>query len=393
MFLLRPPRFSARRRAFTLVELLVAVAISLLLVAIAIPALKLNLRGQSIREAARQINSFIDEARSQAAGSGRPFGVMIERDGNGSYGNPRRAYRLYHCEVPTPYTGDLLPAPEAADPRLKAGSRAYISMWTPNGSGTGGVGVAWLTYASLRMVMPGDEIAFDGSSTRYQIVGAVDQIAPTPTWVQIKFSSGTSPPPTTGSEVPPTDAATPPASMTLGHSFRIYRQPVKIASSVLELPRSAAIDLDWSGVGADGLQLSEFNQIVGAANFQQFALNPIVILFEPSGAVRSVQAPRRTSVSPPRLDLEPQRVFEPIYFLVGRLDQVEDGFTPANNWNNPNAEILSNVMDPDSLWVKINPADGMTLTVENIGPGSATARNVGALNARELARMSAGAGG
>jgi prepilin-type N-terminal cleavage/methylation domain-containing protein len=396
MLPLRPLRSSACRRAFTLVELLVAVAIALLLVAIAIPALKLNLRGQSIREAARQINSFIDEARSQAAGSGRPFGVMIERDGNGSYGNPRRAYRLYHCEVPTPYTGDLLPAPEALDPRLRAGSRAYI---TPNG-GAAGADLAVLTFANLRTIMPGDEIAFDGSATRYQILNATNIIppltTPSPTRVLIVFAHATAPPPTTGAETPPPETGSFSGTMTLGHSFRIYRQPVKIASSVLELPRSAAIDLDWSGVGASGVQLSEFNQIVGSANYQQYALNPIVILFEPSGAVRSVQAPVRipaTGTTPEHLSLEPQRVFEPIYFLVGRLDQVEDNFTPATNWNDPDAEILSNVMDPDSLWVKINPADGMTLTVENIGPGSATARGFGALNARELARMSAGAGG
>lgn len=401
MLPLRPLRTGARRRAFTLVELLVAVAIALLLVAIAVPALKLNLRGQSIREAARQINSFIDEARSQAAGSGRPFGVLIERDGNGSYGNPRRAYRLYHCEVPTPYTGDVLPAPESTDPRLRLGSRAYI---TPNG-GTGGAETAILTYASLRMIMPGDEIAFDGSAVRYQVLNATNIIPPLttphPTRVRIVFG-GTAPPPTTGPESPPTDVEPwNPLTMgtiTMGHSFRVYRQPVKIASSVLELPRSAAIDLDWSGVGANGVQFSEFNQVSG--NTQEFALNPIVILFEPSGAVRSVQAPLRvlaTATTPEHLILDPQRVFEPIYFLVGRLDQVEDSLTLPTNWTDPNAEILSNVMDPDSLWIKINPADGMTLTVENIGPGTIanplTQRGLGALNARELARMSAGAGG
>jgi hypothetical protein len=165
---------------------------------------------------------------------------------------------------------------------------------------------------------------------------------------------------------------------------------------VLELPRSAAIDLDWSGYGnggsaSDPMYGLQFSDIRGSI------LTPITILFEPTGGVRTVTTswcvnPAAAS-GPYRFSYASQVVLEPIYFLVGRLDQVEDGFTPANNWNNPNAEILSNVMDPDSLWVKINPADGMTLTVENIGPGSATARNVGALNARELARMSAGAGG
>lgn len=411
MLPLRPIRTGARRRAFTLVELLVAVAISLLLVAIAIPALKLNLRGQSVREAARQINSFIDEARSQAAGSGRPFGVMIERDGNGSFGNPRRSFRLYHCEVPTPYTGDVLPAPEAPDPRLKAGSRAYITLWTPAASGAGGLGTAHLTYANMAMVGPGDEIVFDGTATRFQVVRS--RLTGTAgTRVEIQFASKTSPPPTTGAESPPTDAepwnAATMGTITLGHSFRVYRQPVKIASSVLELPRSAAIDLDWSGVGATGVQFSEFNQLF-ATSSAEYALNPIVILFEPSGAVRSVQAPVRTSTTPPRLDLEPQRVFEPIYFLVGRLDQVEDDLTASTlpgNWIDPNAEILSNVIDRDSLWIKIEPSSGMTLTVENIGPANrdpttfaetgmpaAANRGIGALNARALARASAGAGG
>lgn len=402
MFSLRSFRSGAVRRAFTLVELLVAVAIAALLVAIAIPALKLNLRGQSVREAARQINSFIDEARSQAAGSGRPFGVIIERDGNGSFGNPRRAYRLYHCEVPTPYTGDLLPAPEATDPRLRLGSRAYLSPYT----GSGGSSQAVLTYTSLRMIMPGDEISFDGSSTRYQVLSATNLLPPpTPhlTRVGIEFSSPTAPPPTTGVETPPTDVEpwdpTTMPSIRQGHTFRVYRQPVKIASSILELPRNAAIDLDWSGFGASGVQFSEFNQVSG--NTQQYAVNPIVILFEPSGAVRSVQAPLRVPatttppITPEHLSLTPFRVSEPIYFLIGRLDQVEDGFTIQTppNWLDPAAEIKSNVMDPESLWIKIEPSSGMTLTVENVGPGAAAVRNVGALNARALARVSAGAGG
>lgn len=392
----------AERRAFTLVELLVAVAIALLLVAVAIPALKLNLRGQSIREAARQINSFIDEARSQAAGTGRPFGIVIERDGNGSFGNPRRAFRLYHCEVPTPYTGDLLPAPEAVDPRLRAGSRAYI---TPNDSTINGVvETAILTFTNLRMVMPGDEISFDGSATRYRIHNVTNIIPPvaTPsaTRVRIIFDSGTAPPPTTGAEIPPPETGTFTGAMSTGHSFQIFRQPVTISSSVLELPRSAAIDLDWSGFGSNGVQFRDFNQ---GGNVSRYALNPIVILFEPSGAVRSVQAPIRipldSTTSPPtpeHLSLTPFRVSEPIYFLVGRLDRVEDDLTvqtPIPNWTVPNAEIPSNVMDADSLWIKIDPSSGMALTVENIGPGSATTRPAAALNARELARMSAGAGG
>ncbi|HEV7282118.1 MAG TPA: prepilin-type N-terminal cleavage/methylation domain-containing protein [Pirellulaceae bacterium] len=409
MHLPRHLRAPAGRRAFTLVELLVAVAIAALLVAIAIPALKLNLRGQSIREAARQINSFIDEARSQAAGSGRPFGVIIERDGNGSFGNPRRAYRLYHCEVPIPYTGGLLPEPEAPDPRLRTGSRAYFTSWTAASVGAGGSGVAHLTYANLGLIAPGDEIAFDGAATRYQVLRS-QWVGTTQTRVEVQFSSKTASLAGAGSilpEVAPTEAAwdaSTPFTISPGHSFRVYRQPVKIASSILELPRSAAIDLDWSGVGAAGVQFSEFNQSSGDS--RRYALNPIVILFEPSGAVRSVQAPVRNAIAPGKLDLEPQRVHEPIYLLIGRLDQVEDTFPARLDWADRNAEILSNVLDPDSLWIKINPSSGMTLTVENIGPANrdpdtfaetgmpaATDRGIGALNARALARASAGADG
>lgn len=409
------------RRAFTLVELLVAVAIALVLVAIAIPALRLNLRGQAVREAARQVNSFIDEARSQAAGSGRPFGIIIERDGDGSYGNLSRSFRLYHCEVPAPYMGDFMPSPTNADPRFRQGSRAFFAgpaVWNSNYGVY--IGSAVLSFASERMVIPGDEISFDGSSVRYTTISVTDatpdDLSGDTQWISITYAHPTAQTPSVMTETPytsytvdPDNSLLPTDTVARGHSFQVYRQPVKIASSVLELPRSAAIDLDWSGYGnggtaADpmyGLQFSDFRGPI---------LMPITIMFEPSGGVRTVTTswcvnPAAAS-GPYRFSYGSRVVLEPIYLLVGRLDQVEDTFTGAANWNDPNAETPSNVMDRESLWIKINPSDGMTLTVENIGPANrdtdtfveigmpaATDRFIGALNARALARASAGAGG
>ena len=58
---------SNQRRGFTLVELLVVIGIMLVLVAIALPSIRFLTKGNTVREAARVVNTFIASARSDAA--------------------------------------------------------------------------------------------------------------------------------------------------------------------------------------------------------------------------------------------------------------------------------------------------------------------------------------
>ena len=93
---------AARRRAMTLVELLVVVAIMLMLAAVAIPAMRPSMEGRKTREAARAINVYLSSARNRAIESGRPVGVQIERDIASNLS--LAGVTLYQVEVPLPYS-------------------------------------------------------------------------------------------------------------------------------------------------------------------------------------------------------------------------------------------------------------------------------------------------
>lgn len=106
---------SARVSAFTLVELLVALTIASVLTAIALPTLKDSMRQNSLSRSASIVKGAFINARGQAVRTGRPFGVVIERQrheiGSGTadqldflIGN--YATRLYYVQSPVEYRGD-----------------------------------------------------------------------------------------------------------------------------------------------------------------------------------------------------------------------------------------------------------------------------------------------
>lgn len=103
------------RRGFTLVELLIALTIASILTAIALPTLKDSMRQHTLSRTASIVKGAFINARGQAIRTGRPFGVVIERQrheiGAGSadqldfiLGN--YATRMYYVQSPMEYRGD-----------------------------------------------------------------------------------------------------------------------------------------------------------------------------------------------------------------------------------------------------------------------------------------------
>ena len=67
------------RSGFTLVELMVALAVISLLSAIALPAVKNSLRGQKVSRSASLLKSAIEEGRARSIASGGGGGIIIDR--------------------------------------------------------------------------------------------------------------------------------------------------------------------------------------------------------------------------------------------------------------------------------------------------------------------------
>ena len=100
-----------------MVELLIVVAIAMLLIAIAIPFIRPGIETSRLREASRQVNTFIVGAKARAADAGRPFGVRLVRSSVDDTGDPNDCYRMQYVEVPPAYSGDFDSATLTVGPR------------------------------------------------------------------------------------------------------------------------------------------------------------------------------------------------------------------------------------------------------------------------------------
>jgi type II secretory pathway pseudopilin PulG len=89
----------------TLVELLVVVTILVLLLGVALPLARPAMEGRNVREAARQVSTFLLAAQAKAISTNRPVGVMFLRDARQG-GNPNRCFQLALATTAAVYTGD-----------------------------------------------------------------------------------------------------------------------------------------------------------------------------------------------------------------------------------------------------------------------------------------------
>lgn len=240
------PHERVRDYAFTLVELLVALTIASILTAIALPTLKDSMRQTTLSRSASLLKGAFINARGQAIRTGRPFGVVIERQrheigsGNADQLNftvANYATRLYYVQSPMEYRGDyqdafVYPIYEDSDttnstdvvvprffiPRSSAGL-LYAAAATNN---------AGNATAAKRMINAGTRFSVGNTDYVFQITG-LEQI------------TLTTPPVTT----PPTP---PPPSTNLGGNRRIYHPGVPanpgtlVSFNVLEFsPRHAQL--------------------------------------------------------------------------------------------------------------------------------------------------------
>jgi prepilin-type N-terminal cleavage/methylation domain-containing protein len=381
------------RRAMTLTELLVVVSIIVLLSSILVPLVQPILRGQRVREAARQLNVYLAGAQARAVELGRPAGIWIERAGHeptDPLNSWYTSYRIYPAEQPEPYTGDLLesrvrlrPNPTDMtiweawydwDPMQPAvqccGNLAASINQAKQALNAGNDALA----NTLPIALPGDRIRFGGRDPWY----VIDQIDA----LKITFLVRPDQVPTVGKlfRPPPTSGAVGDLlAYQPGVSFEIFRRPRRSSSTPLELPNNTGIDLSLSGYGSP--YNSPYALLPAYAPFiyvdpQPFAarfreISPehdIVIMFKPEGGVDRVYYVAH--------ELEMLSFWEVpqgmISLLLARADQI--GRDSQKNLMLLDADYRNrvptylgeaNLRDQDNIWLSISTHTGRIQSAPN----------------------------
>jgi Tfp pilus assembly protein FimT len=399
------------RRAFTMIELLIVVAIAMLLIAIAIPFIRPGIETSRLREAARQINTFIVGAKARAAESGRPFGVRLVRSSVDGTGDPNDCYRMQYVEVPPSYCGDLdnskikvgqwgggLSPVSGVNPYLDpSNSFLRFSAWLDaaqsansqqlvvssqqfvvNGGET--ANEAWDRANRDALISPGDSIRFGFQGITYLILDMYyDTAASTPRLTLAPIYGKTSVNFLSASEHWPRNPAGEinqpffdPDDPTYGveKQYQIFRKPRVAGTSTLELPRNVSIDLALSGSSVDGNEFfadyDPLDIINNSYNNSTYAdTKPIDIVFDPSGQVTNIViggVVNNTNSS--------------VYLHVGRTENVVSGVGGRgstifpNYVTGPELSASQNLNNNDTYWVAVQYPSGAVLTAENLG-GSA----------------------
>ena len=317
----------------TLTELLIVVAVLVILTGLALPMLKTGLEGRRIREASRQLNTYAELAKSQAAETGRPAGLILDVETLPENGRPYVS-KVFLAQTPLPYVGDMVTA------------RAEIT-----GTGTTAK-LNRVDNASLPfLVRLGDQIRFDYRGVPHTITH-IDNMTDPVNYI-VTFA---------GSPFPPTGAVLP---------YQIYRQPEKSGSMPLELAPGAVIDLSMSGFGLTKSFVPDVPAITSALPVGTYELvsgGPILIQFDSTGSVPRIGGITQLVVS---MDSNNQRQearsplpppTATLHLLVGRIDGVL-----LDNIGNVNVtdDLETNIENAESLWVSIGHQTGHVTTAEN----------------------------
>jgi len=320
----------ASRRAMTLLELLIVIAIMTLLLTAGMKLAQPAFQGRKVRESARQLNAVFAGAKARATERGRPFGVWFER----TPGNLNQVLEVFQAEVPPPYIGDLV------DARVNFSLDNNSTPANPNDDfwrvvfNPAQCATLFATQGSLVAVGETFGIKFD---FRGRVYGAT-RLAQNDANLADDFRLAGSPPPAPGQ----------------GLKFQIYLPPRKSLVTPLDLVNGTAIDLSLSGLGATGTDFDGWNAPPSAGQPTPAPDPfPIIVMFAPAGNIDVVYS--RGGVFTPVSE---------VHFLVGRNDTIA-----ALDFNNPqgppNPRDTRNLQDQDNLWVTVGHRTGTVTSTEN----------------------------
>lgn len=383
----------AARGGYSLVEMLIVMTILLMLVVIALPAVKRVMEDGNVREASRQLNAYFAMAKARALQTGRPCGVMMvcdpvlgvtEPNPTGNVIPPwptKQITQMYLAEVPPPYSGGTIGAKGRIMASVQAPTTAF-SFYPLMFNGTNYVPDTISEMPILNSLIQPGEIVL----VRFEFKGpwfVCQYVLPSPTATvpELVYQSTTSTP-VIPVGMTSTGASTPlPPGLSLpnipGYTFQIMRMPRRIGNP-LELSAGTCIDVAYSGVGPtnmpsnslgipgipgggmyDTVNMSAAGLFPGSSSTPKW-LRTITVMFTPGGGIDSVFL-NNLSFSPATT----------VHFLIGRADRLNDPFGTSNtnatrlNMFDPDA---SNLANPQSLWVSVSRANGNVVTSDNLPP-------------------------
>ncbi len=402
------------KKGFTLVELLIVIAIATILATLSLTTMRGLLKDQKISQSVRLARQYIETARTRAMATGRPVALFMERvspEGDGA-GLPVVANytvtRMSIGEVFPPYTGEVpLALATLWDTPLSVSSRATSDGYADQARfQLFEVVTAFGTATTPGMMSVGDTIEFGGNSQRFVIesidfVGgevAVTFFNPPASYDSLlaakkqsgtatdpKFESGYSgreptlkTPNTLTGMLAPTPPVVPPASAPAGVGFRIYRKPSKSMVGTITMPRGTCIDLSVSGTGPASSAVdaaSPFHLAAAPAGtltsggssptMKRSSYSRIAIVFNPEGRAQGMYQDNRIinmSGSPEVVvagSFVPFPLSSKLYLMVGRTEQVIPDAPLTAPVAGERGDAIGNLMDPGNTWISINPFTGL----------------------------------
>jgi len=340
--------FEARRRAYSLVEMLIVVTIMIMLVAVALPVAKKVMDGSQAREASRQLHAYFTMAKARAVQTGRPCGIEFACVAPlGDTTGVRQVSQLYLSEVPAAYAGGTL----TTVGKITSNSGTYEFLPFDSASASA---VSTSEQSILAGLIDNGELFFVRFNYKGEWYRCMRGISTNTTYSDVKkFYFITTPSPST---YPPGYNDTT-VSGAGAKPFQIWRSPKRFGNP-LTLSGATCVDMNYSGMGPTG---SDFTQ---SANTNNRNVTSLQVLFSPEGLIDNYYVLTSSAGSKAASQFY---ATGDLFFLVGRIEKVSNptptaGFTTAD----------SNAVDPANIWVTVSRG-GRVTTAENVPDATQTA--------------------